>query len=197
MTTELWNHYSLALQVDRLTAGLPANPKLLQAWLEVNNAPAEATADHEARLDRLDPELTHGLVFYRNLAGAPCYEGRCMKAALKEGANILKTILDIKSFRSKLAERVFVGPKLVPIDAPIQTDERPLSVMTAMGPRTSIKRFEYADNVRLDFTLRVLTDGVVKEAHLRTILEYLQENGIGADRAVGSGTFKLLSFAGA
>lgn len=190
----MWNQFDLEVQVDRLTAGIPANPKLLQAWLETNGAPPEAEADQKAMLERLNPEETHAVVFYRDDKGQPCYEGRNMKAALKEGANILKTVLDVKSFRSKLAERVFVHPKLVPINAQILRDERPLSVMTMQGPRTSIKRYEYAENVKLAFQIKVLEDGVVKESHLRSILEYLEEGGIGADRSQGSGTLKVVSF---
>lgn len=38
---------------------IPANPKLLHAWLETNQAPPEAAADQEAMIARLDPEQTH------------------------------------------------------------------------------------------------------------------------------------------
>lgn len=194
---DLFIPYRVSLTVDRLTAGIPANPKLMQAWLEVNGvAGGEAEADLKAMLERLDPEQTHGVVFYRadDSDRTPCYEGRNFKAALKEGANILKGVLEVKAFKSKLAERVFPVEKLVPITVPIQSAERPISVMTAQGPRTSIKRYEYADNVDLTFTLNILDDGVVTAKHIATILVYLQENGIGADRSQGSGTFTLHSF---
>lgn len=191
-----WERYSVTVTVDRLVAGIPANPKLMQAWLEANEAPAEAGSDQTAMIERLDPEETHAVVFYRDEAGRPSYESRNFKAALKEAANILKGpgLLDVKNFRSKLAERVFVGPRTVTLDVPIGKAERPISVMTMQGPRTSIKRFEYADNVTLSFILRVLKDGVVKESHLLAMLEYLEEGGIGADRSQGSGTFHLVEF---
>ncbi len=194
--SDLWDSHHVRIRVARLTAGIPANPKLLQAWLEANAAPAGAAEDQAAMLERLDPEQTHAVVFYRDEHGRPCYEGRNFKAALKEGANIIKgpKLLDVKNFRAKLAERVFVDPRLVPIDAEIHRAERPISVMTMQGPRTSLKRFEYAADVELRFTVRVLRDGVVEPDHLRTILEYLQDGGIGADRSQGSGTFELLDF---
>ena len=87
--------------------------------------------------------------------------------------------------------------KVVPITVPIQVDDRPLTVMTMQGPRTSIKRFEYADSVPLSFTIRVLDDGVNKvgtEEQLREMLEYMRFNGIGSDRSQGSGTFTIDSF---
>ncbi len=62
------------------------------------------------------------------------------------------------------------------------------------GPRTSIKRAEYVEDVEMRFTLRVLKDNLVTADHLRTILEYMQVGGIGSDRSQGSGTFALMDF---
>lgn len=240
--TRLWDIYDVEIMVERLVGGIPANERMMQAWLEAKAARMKApmpimrklveanvattveaaAAEHVAMREELDPEDTHAVVFFRapdkaNLfpgsarwpeeelerwlaQSRPCYEGRNFKAALKEGANILGTtskrtgILEVANFRSKLAERVFVMPKYVPILAEVKRDERPISVMTMQGPRTSIKRFEYVEDVRLSFTLEVLRDGMVLGEHLEQILTYLQRGGIGADRSQGSGTFELLKF---
>jgi hypothetical protein len=233
----MWDRYTVSVRCDRLVGGIPANEKMMRAWLDAKGAkikapavmpaelrdqrlpvtPAEAAADQIAMREALDPEETHAVVFYRapgevhhsfsipehnawQAAGRPCYEGRCFKAALKEAANILGTttkrqgLIPVSNFRSKLAERVFVMERLVPILVPVQVDERPISVMTAQGPRTSIKRYEYACDVELRFTIKVLEDGIVEQRHLEMILDYLQDNGIGADRSQGSGTFQLTEF---
>lgn len=208
----MWTNYEVSITVDRLVAGIPANGRMLDAWLaakatrmkklglpaelaDVPTTPEEARAEHAATIEQLDPEETHGVVFYRDQDGEPCYEGRCFKGGLKEAANIRKDDLKVKAFRSKLAERVFVKPKLVRITSEVYFDERPLNAMTMQGPRTSIKRFEFAEDVKLSFRLKVLEDGVVTEEHLRDLLEYMQENGIGADRSQGNGTFEIVSFA--
>src|SRR5947209_6224417 len=196
---DLFDKFTLQVKIDRLTAGIPSNRKLLQAWAEANEAPKSSvlgggTEDQEAMLERLDPTETHSVIFYRDLDGRPCYESRCMKAAFKEGANVMKEMLKIKNLRSKLEERVFVWPRLVPIKSKVQQDERPISVMTAQGPRTSIKRYEYADDVELTFTVKVLKDGLITEPLLRSILAYLEDNGLGSDRSQGSGTFQVVSF---
>jgi len=210
-----WIDYRLAITVDRLVAGVPAKEKMLDIWLETRaarmKAPAEMPAElasvpltpsaareeHSATAAKRDGAEGHEVVFYRLPDGTPCYEGRCLKGALKEAANILKDAVRVKAFRSKVAERVFVLEKVVPITVPIQVDDRPLTVMTMQGPRTSIKRFEYADSVPLSFTIRVLDDGVNKvgtEEQLREMLEYMRFNGIGSDRSQGSGTFTIDSF---
>jgi hypothetical protein len=195
-TGGLWSHHELEIVVDRLVGGIPGSDNLLDPWMRVNGAPAEAKAEQEAARANLDETAAlHSVVFMRDGNGQPVYESRCMKAALKEGANVLNKMLQRTAFRAKLAERVFVGPKLVPITSPIQSEEKPISVMTMQGPRTSLKRYEYADDVRLNFSLRILQDGVIKPEDVATILEYLQENGIGSDRSQGAGTFQLVRFA--
>ena len=210
-----WNDYRLAITVDRLVAGVPAKEKMLDSWLETRAArmkvpaempaelaavpltPSAAREEHAATAAQLSAEEIHGVVFYRLPDGTPGYEGRCLKGALKEAANILKDALGVKAFRSKVAERIFVLEKVIAITVPVQVDDRPLTVMTMQGPRTSIKRFEYADNVPLTFTIRVLDDGVSKvgsQEQLEAMLEYMRFNGIGSDRSQGSGTFIIDSF---
>lgn len=188
----LWDRYTLTLTVDRLVGGIPANPKLLDAWLEANGAPPEAKAEQELVQAALrDQEVEqHTSAFARDAEGMPCYESRCLKAAFKEAANILKdSHLGVKNARSKLAEQVFVGPKLVQISTPIRVDERVIHVMTRMGPRDSLKRYEVTENVPLAFEVRTLVGGVFHENHLRIMVEYLQDGGLGADRSQGAGTF--------
>jgi len=205
--TTLWDTYKVSIVVDRIVGGIPANEKLMKAWLDARadrmkpvagagsamvppgtpQTPDEAAADLALQASRLDPEDTHAVVFYRDAKEQPCYEGRCFKAAIKESGNILKDILGVKALRSKISERVFVEERFVPIKSAIQRDERPISVMTMQGPRTSIKRFEFAEDVKMEFTLKVLTDGVIKREMLETIFMHIEKNGLGSDRSQGNG----------
>jgi hypothetical protein len=204
----MWDFYEVEIEVHRLVAGLPGNPKALNAWLERNRAPIEALPEMQAMQERLEPEETQMMVFYRNPDGVPCFEARNLKAALKEAANILGSsqkrtgILRTLNLRSKLAERVFVAHRynggveydLMPIKTSIQAASRPISVITPQGPRTSIKHFEYAENVHLNFELKILQDHLVSDSDVKACLDYLQDAGVGADRAQGAGQFKLLKF---
>ena len=204
----LWDYYVLEINVHRLAAGIPQSKNTMGAWLDAKaarissvgeavGAPSTAAAvaaDQVAMLDRVEAEENRSCIFYRDTDGRPSYEGRCLKAALKEAANILKDGLGKKAWRSKLAERVFVLERTVPITVPVTTEQRVVHAMTPMGPRTSIKSFEVAENVPLTFHLRVLKDAVVDEADLQLLLEYSSINGIGSDRSQGWGTFDLISF---
>ena len=211
----MWTIYDAEVRVKRLTAGIPANPNLLQAWLDVNSSrvrppgpavqaelsaasipstPEEIAADQQVMHEALDPEETHAVVFYRGEDGEPYLESRNIKAAFKEAANILKGHLKETNYRAKLAERVFAGPALIPLRGPVYRAERPISVMTMKGPRTSLKRYEYMLDVPIPFYLKVLDDGVIKEGQLLEMLKYLRELGLGADRSQGSGTFEIVHF---
>lgn len=137
-------------------------------------------------------------------------ESRQIKAMLKESANIIKDMPEAKvekkgkdgkvtrttiALRAKLAERVFPQPKWIPIldvfGEPIKIDnlERPIHVMTRQGPRTALKRTDFADEVILKCELKVLNDGLITENILRAILNHACDNGIGTDRSQGAGTF--------
>lgn len=212
MTTELWTHYRASIRVERLVAGIPASAKVMASWLDARAAkkakgavpvgvpagvPAsfeEIAADQAAMLTRDESEELRSVIFYRDADGRPVFEGRCVKAALKEAANVTKELSGKKNWRARLAERVFVVERWIPITAPVGVDERVVHAMTMQGPRSSIKRFEFAEDVDLSFTLRVLNGGAVQEEDLRMLLDYAAQNGIGSDRSQGAGIFKVLAF---
>lgn len=136
-------------------------------------------------------------------------EARCVKSMFKEAANVMRALLEtsgptngrhrdpgkrFKNYRSKLAERVFVEGNRVDLGAkePDGTEDRPIHVMTPQGPRTALKRYDYVEPRELAFTVKVLKDELVDEDVLRLLLEYAGENGLGADRSQGFGTFDLV-----
>lgn len=104
------------------------------------------------------------------------------------------------NLKSKLAERLFVEGDYVflmrdgkRVLNPDGRDERPINVMTAMGPRTSIKRTDYVDPpCTARFDVRYLNDGLVDVDLIRALLEHSAYNGLGADRSQGNGQFEVL-----
>ena len=114
---------------------------------------------------------------------------------LKESANICKSFVRVNGkpvpLRARLAERVFVEPRLIPLGVaePTGSREKPVHVMTARGPRSALKRTDYVSHVKLVCRLKVLDDGFISERVLRTILDHASANGLGCDRSQGYGTF--------
>ena len=200
----MWKFYDVSIKVnDRLVGGIPRTEKLIDNWLAAR-APSKAPAGAVSLVElaeqvagEVDAQPEVMAVGFKRQDGQVYIEGRQIKAMLKEAANILKgpQFLDVKNAMSKLAERVFVEPDklfIAPLDA-VKEEERPVHVMTRLGPRTSLKRYEYVVGPFVEFRLRVLADGIFGEEDLRTMLEYAQFNGLGADRSQGEGTFTLVS----
>ena len=104
----------------------------------------------------------------------------------------------VKALKSKVADQVFVSEEHISLGVaePTRHEQRPIHVMTAQGPRTSIKRTEIVDNVEIAFTIRRCKGRgkqAVSESVLMAILDYAQTVGLGADRSQGYGQFEILS----
>ena len=208
--TEIFRHHRLTIHLSDIAGGLPADPRLVDAWQEANwrksakllegdpRDSAEA-AQRTAELLEGIPEEKGFTVFPRGPGGELCIEGRQVKAALKESANILRQLVPVGTpkkvvpLRSKLAERVFVVERLLPFTPettePDDVIERAIHVMTAQGPRDAIKRSEIVKGRDLICTLKVLNDGLFTHEVLGTLLEHMSENGLGGDRSQGFGRF--------
>lgn len=174
----------------------------------------------ETLADAADEQAQKQAVVFARVNGELAIEGRQIKAMLKEAGNICKDIVPtgqmerltaaekkagkearpqvgVKALRSKVADQVFVVDEYVSLGRtePDLVDDRPISVMTAQGPRTSIKRSEVCKDVELSFTVRRRTGAGqgVPEATLLAILDYAQQVGLGADRSQGHGLFEVQS----
>ena len=213
-TQPLWVHYRLTIHADDLAGGLPVDPRLIDAWQQAHwskrpdvvlqpgdpKTPEEAAARTADLLSGVVADEAGWTTFPRDpVTKELCIEGRQIKAALKEAANICKGMEPFfvrgkqVPLRSKLAERVFVLERLLPMSPsrtePDDTIERPIHVMTAQGPRDALKRTDIVRNVVLGCTLRVLNDGLFTKGLLEGLLEYAGQNGLGADRSQGMGRF--------
>lgn len=221
-----WQKYAVELQIqNRVVGGIPTSPNLIEGWLKAHmplvseDERATLAAKTADELPQATEEKAQGMwTTFKTDDEGPYLESRNVKAALKEAANILRSMLEkgekkakdgddekkgksrFTNLRSKLAERVFVdedklhfldgkNKKLVKVDG---NEERAIHVMTAMGPRNALKRYDYIDGGRrIRFTLKVLDDGLVDEELLAVLLEYAGQNGLGADRSQGNGLFEV------
>lgn len=201
----MWDYYDLTLHVERLAGGIPRSPQLVKRWQEaVGGKPEDAARIieelGEQALDEKDAVKAIWTGFLSDEHGL-YIEGRQVKAMLKESANIVKAAFPatnrsgkktIPPLKARLAETVFVKPNRLYLGRQ-QADafiERPIHVMTAQGPRTALKRTDYVDDVKIDCFLKVLSESIVTERHLRGILDHAAENGLGTDRSQGLGTFE-------
>lgn len=220
--TSRFVRYRAELQVrERLTGGVPKDPDTVKAWLKsrlemedralidlANETQAAMMTQDGARpsaddlLDAVVGQVEAGNGFKR-IDGQLIYEGRCLKAGLKEAANVAFPGTDFpgkpagirKGLMRFLAERVFVEEDGIPlgIGEASWTEQRVKHITTPQGPRSAINVVDIVEKPRLTATIAVLDDCISPQTW-GAIWETLEEIGIGADRARGDGKFDLVSW---
>ncbi len=209
--------------LNRLVGGTPSDPKLIEGWLKANMPEVEELERAKLAATTLQEvgstvdEASKGMwtTFKRDETGI-YIEGRQLKAAYKEAANILRDVFmkqerkgkdesakaksRFTALRSKLAERLFIEEAKVHMRdeagelmlKPSGTEERPIHVLTPQGPRTALKKFDYATTPTLSFHIWWMDDGIIGDDILMPMLEYMGANGLGADRSQGEGIFEVV-----
>ena len=214
---ELWELYDLTIKLARVAGGVPSDPKIVAAWQaakwpkgtppETVHASAEKTVEQlgetTAKKAEKEAEAPGWNTFLRDKDGHFALSGHQVKAMLKESAAVLRTFLQatqpdaVSAFpRARLAEKVHVAEDIIPFlphkDEPDASPEKPIHVMTALGPRDALKKTDILHDVELRCTLKVLADGEFTEPFLKTLLNFAAENGLGADRSQGMGKFDYI-----
>jgi hypothetical protein len=219
---ETFTRYRVEIQVlDKLIGGIPKDPDTIRKWLsarlemgdreliELARETAEAMESTSGERPSAD-DLTEAVAReieggngFKTVNGQLVYEGRCMKAALKEAANVAypgtawpgKPTGMKKGLMRRLAETVFVDDQHITlgVEFPSGTEQRIKHIMTPQGPRSAINVVDFVEKPRLSFTVAVLDDFLPNEAWLR-IWQCAEEIGIGADRARSDGKFELLAW---
>ena len=132
-------------------------------------------------------------------------EGRQCKAMIKEAGKRLGLGKAVKgqrpSLRQDLHEACHVDEDAIYLvrDGAVLRDVdgyevRPVQVMTAMGPRTAIKKSAFVERAEVTFTVRILDRVMLKAVHLKEILAHAQDQALGADRSQGFGKFEVIEF---
>lgn len=189
-------------------ASIPKNTDEIQAMLEhrmasdpqfqkmVDPATLEELGATVAEEVGATPEEEKGWATFKKDEKGLYYESRCVKAHLKDCANIIQGILGIKGLKPKLANRVYVVPERIYVmgDDGIKqqadgSEIRFVHAMTPVGMRNSIKRIEYVTGASISFNLKVLNDGVITPEILNTVLEYGSTHGIGQERSMDWGKY--------
>ena len=213
---QLYDRFAVNLTFkSQVRGGVPKAPDVQEAWIKATVSDEHRVKDivEQTQKETGSNDLTEEMVqeikegswcgFKSNGAG-PYLEGRCVKSMLKEGASVLRETLDLASFKSKVAERVFVEEEEIPlgVDEPDGSEESPVHAWTPQGPITALKRVDFVIQPTISFTIRALKQPLVTKgknkihpaAYVRAILEYAQDGGLGADRSQGYGKFTVDTF---
>lgn len=213
-----YHRFTATIQFDdRIVGGIPVVPEgadrhdTYEAWArgqKVEDAPGYTETLPEALAD--DPDMPvavatdeiEGLATgFRSDDQGLYVEARQVKAMLRESAQRLGLIKTTRGVRQVLQHDLHVravdGSQKIRLGVtePTGRDQRPISVVTRQGPRTTIKRFDYVSQPSFTFVVLLLADGIgdglLDEGKLRDMLEFGGMIGLGADRSQGEGTFRL------
>lgn len=210
---------------SRIIGGIPVVPfgadraDIYEKWARgqgVENDPSYEKPLPEALAEDPDmPVLEEDSEIAGMMCGFRCdregiyVEARQVKAALRESAQRLGLIVKQRGLRQVLQHDLHVravdGSQKLRlyrdggvVTEPDGEDQRPIAVVTARGPRTTIKRFEYVIAPTIRFRVMILAggvgDGLLNEDGLRRVLSFAGYLGLGADRSQGEGTFGLVDF---
>lgn len=219
--------YRVRLQVlDKIVGGVPSSESVIKGWLKsrmeigdrdlqelTQKTLEERFPDRQPSADELADALMESDAapsingFKRHPDTQELvYEGRCMKAALKEFMNSAFPGVDwpsktkvAKGFRkglmSSAAERVFVEDIYIGLGVkePDGVEERIKHINGPQGVRAAINRVEWVQSPLVEFTLKVHDDFLTSEEWGR-IWERGEDIGIGSDRGRSDGKFELIGW---
>lgn len=207
---EMYPHRWLGtIVVGRIAGGVPTDPNVAEGWLRtklgvdkddlIRQMVAETmvergvTADEATEIVNANKNLNG---FKRDENGTLFYEGRQLKAALKEACSIAVAAGKLsgrgwgktnKGLLSYFAEHVFVEEEQLPLGVKEPTGISQRFVHTFRG--SGIQLEEYVDNATFDFAVRTDHDFLMKE--WAAIWTAGEQNGIGASRSQGFGRYEV------
>lgn len=123
-------------------------------------------------------------------------ESRCVKALMKETVNILfageKWGPTRKGPKSMVAERLFVAPDHIHlgVDSPTGVETFVGHVTGPQGPRSTLTRYEYVYQARIEFDIEVARD-FVTDSQWVELWTLAEKNGLGSLRSQGYGCFDI------
>jgi hypothetical protein len=214
----LWTEYRVRwdfIPDHKLCGSVPADPEIIDAWVKARAPkvrPAGAKSIDEIREEVFEtiaageaedvPEYSV-LVFQRH-HGVLCMRASTIRAHLKDCARVLSAqhidrIRGERAFSTRvinglyLDETVYWVPILRPDGTPVtKHDGEKDKAIHVRGPRgeplNAIKRFEYVEPARMDFTLKVLGKSV-REQDLRILFNYGGVHGYAGERSDGEGKY--------
>jgi len=193
---------------DKILGGIPVAKELLEPWLRGRGVPegeveplAEKVAEEVGAVEAAEKIEKAWTTFKKDNKGM-YIEERQIKGLLREAAFVLRLTAK-RGLRDTIAHGVFTEPDKIYLSrdfgeillVPDGAIETPIHVMTAQGPRSSLKRQDYAEHAEIEFVLKVggppRGEQTITEKNLEELWEHAQDIGLGASRSQGYGKFNV------
>lgn len=232
--------YQGKLHIAQLVGGIPSDPNIAKAWIEsklsgstkeriqqlVDETMAERGISQEAAVTEVNKN--RNLIGFKRErcptcppSGAFCttgehplfWEGRCLKAALKEAVSVAAAAYKVdmtgwgatrKWLTKFMPEHVFIPEKTLYLHQCTcgEEDQAPSYIYEPTGiiqqfvhtPRgqSALQYQEYAEDVDIYFTM--ITDYEFTPEDMAMIWSTGEQNGVGASRSQGYGTYQVVAW---
>ena len=212
----MWTRYRVRWDfLTQLCGSVPADPEIVKAWLDARKPRVRPPGGKS--IDDINEEVLATLAAGDELSDADSniltfqrHEGGCVqraatvKAHLKDCARVLSNqyigrIEKERAFSTRVINGVYHDPAvywipiLRPDGTPVEKHDGERDKAIHVRGMAALKRFEWIQPARMDFTLLVLTaignKPSVSEEDLGTLMEYGGVHGYGGERSDGEGRY--------
>lgn len=200
---DIYTRYAGELELTRIVGGIPSNPRVIEGWIssKLGADNAELIAERVAQTmiergigqdDAVEEVKAETKLngFKKNSRGL-YLEGRCLKSAIREAANVSWPKRSWgpsrKGTRSYWAEHVYVveDELYLGVEKPTGIQQRFVSVWRGTG----IQYEEYVDNARVSFTVKTDADDIISKDDWAELWTRAENLGLGSTRSQGFGKF--------
>ena len=209
LSRSLYDRYACTIRMrERLCGGTPRNPDLIKAWVESRTGYSDEQTEAqtaEAVAAIIDSVAEKTWIGFPQDDNGLFIWARQVKAMFREAATLLRFTVQKTGSKQIIqhgfeiqnpdgGDRIYLGK-----NTPDGTDESPIHVMTAQGPRTALRRMDFVLKTTISFQVWVLKTNAAEKRHLgrddiKTMLAHAQLNGLGASRSQGHGKFDVIEF---
>jgi hypothetical protein len=201
-----------ALPMSKLCSSVPADPEIVKAWIDARKPRVQPptsrslTEINEEVLASIaeasDPAQDAAMLVFQRHDGRCVMRAGTVRAHLKDCARRISSLVgrieDEKAFSTKVvnyvypSERVYWIPVLRPDGSTVDKHDGEMDrpVTTRFG--TALKRFEFIEPWRIDFTLKVLTASGVPAVGLEDLEKLMMYGGVhgyAGERGNGEGKY--------
>jgi hypothetical protein len=194
------------LKVGRVAGGTPSDPRVAEGFIRtklgldneklIQQAVSEIMVDRGISADEAAAELAANkyLIGFKKDENGLYLEGRQLKAAIKEAANIRWPKAawgpSRKGTKGFFAEHVFVQEERLPLHVTEPTGVAQHFVQSRFG--SSMKYLEYVDDAEVSFTITTDYEFTAEQWGLLWLTG--EQQGLGANRSQGYGKYEVISW---
>jgi hypothetical protein len=180
--------------INPMLGTVPKDPEVYKNYIE-SKKPEEIQEEEYKTVESAEERGWTG--FHKDNQGYFIYD-YMIKGFVKNAGNILKNQLEVKNFKSKIQNFLFINPRKIYFAKPseeFEVFERPLRAMTAQGPRVTLARSEATKSgLKISFEIEILKNSEVTEKKVKQLFEYGERVGLGQFRNGTYGNFKVVKW---